>query len=1186
MERILHLSDFHLTPAFPKPEDNKVIQALLENLRQRALTIDYVIFTGDLIDARYINMDSRVFGLPEEKSKPARAKLMQESFQLAQEYLFYLLWQLDLPASHLLICCGNHDIDRSFVPDTEIPCDCRRDIKTNHASFAVWDQTVKKFCDDPMPHKTQLVVRDKFCFLFLNTNWNYKDPYKTNLCLNCSEVTEVLTKNHDLLVENIKKYGKEHNIVIMHAPFSDICEYARYPYSENSQRSVVDQIRNLFGLVCAGDKHTRESFFCDYIVGAPIDGPYITYGLHEFSEQKQHNYQLLTYYNRTWTIRNSSEVIKEIYHSCAEYLRPRLFLEQQFLGNPDAEETLCHLKDSDLLRNADIFFRHWVTLQKPEKSKAGTRIDPEGNLFEYISHLICDSTGHLPLVVRGSPNLGKSLFLNILYMNLLFDFVYGYSKYIPVYINMECCTAKYEQQEGNISFGVWQRQRLTRILEEGKHLSQSYERPICYIIDGMCQHVFYNGQIENVVEQLSRGYLGSSAGPNKFIYCIDTDESLILPLTALHRNRDAAYLLYFNPLTVNNVTSRKSFSDAISSFCELYGLQEQKNIILQNIDQLHLQSVDLEFLVRFREHLSKSPQTLGIAELYDTQLRSIIRIDEIANTAKACYLLYHVGKQFDQLAADGACIKRSVFEIIRTHRGIALLLTAYHYLEEIKSQRKPPIPKDSPLNIFYGHTECVYIRELICCKQEQQALLEFERKYYKSLSAKGRSLLTYLCGRISSTLHEEIKTRLEHERKQFQQLNPGRRDSFWAEVALRSIQISEITSGAKPDTDYIRKLLTDKRVRLVNRKYYLLYYGDQNLGDASSEKEIVYEGFDIYNTYNALVRKLSANHETALYRIELFTLCDLLQQRLDKTKAVPRTATGKDPVPSFFYSDKFTQGKNNKATRVLTIAIQLIERYLEKAQPEADDEEFTIYLKTLKWEFNNQLSTTTADEDIHPQPFYPEMLLEQCSRIGRIARIGWNIDNRMHIMTSTQYQEALGRETRETVMEHTYESYLIALLYLPDQIPGEENYSKEKVLTMLLIHDLGEAVIGDYPPFYEEYEKKKEDENEANHRLWMSGVHTGVSNLLPYLALWNEWNREAPQDITIVLAKEIEKIQMIYKLLILLKENRLSLSDDRIADFIKTKSRIQTKIGQKIYQTVVKENEQFKGLIQSRNLKV
>lgn len=334
---------------------------------------------------------------------------------------------------------------------------------------------------------------------------------------------------------------------------------------------------------------------------------------------------------------------------------------------------------------------------------------------------------------------------------------------------MEICDAEYGSLnggEGEKSFELWERQCITQMLERGKHLSQSYEKPVCYFMDGMRQHIFYNGQIENAIEQLSREYLCCEYGQNKIVYCIDTNDTLSLPNTLLNGNRDAEYVLYFNQLTVNSFTSKKKFDDAIYAFCKLYGIQSQKDTILQNIDCLHLQSVDLEFLVRFREKLSSCMHTPGIAELYDGHRNDIFNVDITEDAAKACYLLYHEKQKFDPIEKSGVTIGRDVFEIIRTQQGIALLLLSYCYLEEIKNPQEYADPSESPLNAFYGHTECVYIRELICFRHEQQALLNFEKTHYKDLSDIGKSTITYLCGRTSDHTREQMQERLDWERKQ------------------------------------------------------------------------------------------------------------------------------------------------------------------------------------------------------------------------------------------------------------------------------------------------------------------------------------------------------------------------------------------------------------------------------------
>lgn len=100
--------------------------------------MDYLVFTGDLVDARYITQKARES--PDIERPLIHKKLLEDSFLRAREYLNYLSSRLGVPNKDVLLCCGNHDVNRAVLPCLEVPCVCRSDVKTNTESFREWDK--------------------------------------------------------------------------------------------------------------------------------------------------------------------------------------------------------------------------------------------------------------------------------------------------------------------------------------------------------------------------------------------------------------------------------------------------------------------------------------------------------------------------------------------------------------------------------------------------------------------------------------------------------------------------------------------------------------------------------------------------------------------------------------------------------------------------------------------------------------------------------------------------------------------------------------------------------------------------------------------------------------------------------------------------------------------------------------
>jgi HD domain len=84
---------------------------------------------------------------------------------------------------------------------------------------------------------------------------------------------------------------------------------------------------------------------------------------------------------------------------------------------------------------------------------------------------------------------------------------------------------------------------------------------------------------------------------------------------------------------------------------------------------------------------------------------------------------------------------------------------------------------------------------------------------------------------------------------------------------------------------------------------------------------------------------------------------------------------------------------------------------------------------------------------------------ERIFELKRTQRAGWVIR---------------GVKDSESVAAHMYGTYVIGLLYLPQTDPNPE-YTKSKILDMLLVHDLGEAFTGDIPEGSKTQEQREEE---------------------------------------------------------------------------------------------------------------
>lgn len=99
MLRILHLSDFHLNKRTLRDWNDFTKEAFLKKIAelQKEKQIDFVLFTGDLVDKAGADFES-----------------LTEGFNLFKENIIEpILKELDIDISRFIICPGNHDVNKN-----------------------------------------------------------------------------------------------------------------------------------------------------------------------------------------------------------------------------------------------------------------------------------------------------------------------------------------------------------------------------------------------------------------------------------------------------------------------------------------------------------------------------------------------------------------------------------------------------------------------------------------------------------------------------------------------------------------------------------------------------------------------------------------------------------------------------------------------------------------------------------------------------------------------------------------------------------------------------------------------------------------------------------------------------------------------------------------------------------------
>ncbi len=112
--------------------------------------------------------------------------------------------------------------------------------------------------------------------------------------------------------------------------------------------------------------------------------------------------------------------------------------------------------------------------------------------------------------------------------------------------------------------------------------------------------------------------------------------------------------------------------------------------------------------------------------------------------------------------------------------------------------------------------------------------------------------------------------------------------------------------------------------------------------------------------------------------------------------------------------------------------------------------------------------------------------------------------------------EKLPLKNTESVADHTYSMAVIGMI-----LSDYQKYNTEKILKMILIHDLAESITGDFTPEQISKSKKKILEKNTFDKI-LKHLPKNIQN--QYLSLWNEY--QTNNSIEAKFVHQIDKLEM------------------------------------------------------------
>jgi len=710
--------------------------------------------------------------------------------------------------------------------------------------------------------------------------------------------------------------------------------------------------------------------------------------------------------------------------------------------------------------------------------------------FTFPNFLDCvrQTSGATPVIVQGSSGSGKT--------TLLYTFVnYLRSQNISCeYLNLH----RFKTANVKDIADVFE-SKMSRLL--------SGESGICIVIDGidLYERFFKNKEINlnKYWAFVSKRFDHIVLGVTVQDYDNDDDTTQQFYLRYATLKFDLSYFDFddsnidrlITDLQLVNSTTLPGRNNKVRAFFRDNGLSRidwhTANLIVNNIGTFSYEKTNSlgKFLHTYSsEHFTKIDEPDGLSAASELAFRKFIKEEKLSPAEYSSVL----------------------WSFIQSSATIRHFLIAEHLIRRYSTLAVGSEDNWDDLKYIYSFKINTYFKDNLDKKKSiQRDIYQSITRSFDKLSIFQKPNVCYILGRltdreitwdISTFLGRQLSIELaafhggiyKQDNRQFRQHL----------LLIRTIFISLAYQRDKAAADqYLDYLLSNREWDDLNRGFHLEYYDDKpydrlEFGLHNDDLQINFE-----KTYARLSKKIQAyiDHPRAeapaTVFIELQTLTSLAINRHFVHRLESKIGAGVVKILEAFQKDQITLMTNSQMKSYIDFAL-----YILKKQ---DTSHFTIL-----------------------KDFY---------NIKAVKRSGWNyrgIKDGVEIVREVK--------DAESVADHLYAAVMLAILHLPDEYPGFNDYSKMAILKTIIIHDLAESFEGDIISFLKTESKRRAEDSRMKVILSM-GLLDGFGDLEELRTLWESYKSQ--DSINAKVAREIDKIENLIQLEIYHEKETNVISD-------------------------------------------
>ena len=567
--------------------------------------------------------------------------------------------------------------------------------------------------------------------------------------------------------------------------------------------------------------------------------------------------------------------------------------------------------------------------------------------------------------------------------------------------------------------------------------------------------------------------------------------------------------------------TRPALEGFCSKFCRLINTPCDPNILMNFLWSRGLEDVDLfdasvAVQVLESDRGTQNHEAFVLQDYANLRLQQLGVPDSQIAKEKMKAGLFCIDRERRIAEQDIESLELPARALARAHPRIHDYLVASMLVNALDAY-KEGVAIDDALDCVYPQRINSLAKELMCVNGLEKRCVEnallivggkHEKYRAKAFAAylAGRARNPQLRERVSGDLLKQIR-----EAREFHELANADTDRDELLYA-RTIYISlSYLGNYEIQIEYVDALISKKSLDEINRGFHLEYFGDQkfHIDLPLQNRDRLH---DCPLTFERLYFRVCSQTTSPLFEVELQTFLSL---------ALQRHAIG--ALSGDFRLRVEEVLKNDRV------------RSMVKSDRLAD------FLFTVDWCLSESVLTAAGI---------------------------------VNVFLNTKIQPRTGWLKRgvtpcESVADHSFGALMIAQMLLPENA-SIHGYSKDRIIRMLMIHDMAEAITGDIPPDMKG-ESQQEEEMKVFRSLRAVGVIPGLASQEVNVELYEEF--EAKKTINALVARDIDKLEMLFQFYRYVDSNEIDPHTHPVDKELQLSKILKTEIGRTIHAQIIKWRE-------------